>query len=112
MNKRTVTNEKKVSASSAGEVSFGGELSVHRLDFGAMRITGEGIWGPPRDSAGALAVLRRAVELGVNFIDTADSYGSARQRRADCQSAGAVLRGPGDRDQRWLESSRAGSMDP
>ena len=75
MNKRTVTNEEKVSASSAGEVSFGGELSVHRLGFGAMRITGEGIWGPPRDSAGALAVLRRAVELGVNFIDTADSYG-------------------------------------
>ena len=75
MNKRTVANEKKVSASSSGEVSFGGELSVHRLGFGAMRITGEGIWGPPRDSAGALAVLRRAVELGVNFIDTADSYG-------------------------------------
>ena len=75
MNKRTVANEKKVSASSSGEVSFGGELSVHRLGFGAMRITGEGIWGQPRDSAGALAVLRRAVELGVNFIDTADSYG-------------------------------------
>jgi pyridoxine 4-dehydrogenase len=75
VNKRTVANEKKISASSAGEVSFGGELSVHRLGFGAMRITGEGIWGPPRDSAGALAVLRRAVELGVNFIDTADSYG-------------------------------------
>jgi len=75
VNKRTVANEKKVSASSSGEVSFGGELSVHRLGFGAMRITGEGIWGQPRDSAGALAVLRRAVELGVNFIDTADSYG-------------------------------------
>ena len=74
MNKRTVANEKKISANSAGE-AFGGELSVHRLGFGAMRITGEGIWGPPRDSAGALAVLRRAVELGVNFIDTADSYG-------------------------------------
>jgi pyridoxine 4-dehydrogenase len=75
VNKTTVANEKKISARSAGEVSFGGELSVHRLGFGAMRITGEGIWGPPRDSAGALAVLRRAVELGVNFIDTADSYG-------------------------------------
>src|SRR5262245_9770179 len=75
MNKRTVANDKKISASSAGEASFGGELSVHRLGFGAMRITGEGIWGPPRDSAGALAVLRRAIELGVNFIDTADSYG-------------------------------------
>src|SRR5215475_14805241 len=75
MNKRTVANENKISASSAGEVSFDGEASVHRLGFGAMRITGEGIWGSPRDSAGALAVLRRAVELGVNFIDTADSYG-------------------------------------
>jgi len=75
VNKKAVSNEKEISASLAGEVSLGGELSVHRLGFGAMRITGEGIWGPPRDSAGALAVLRRAVELGVNFIDTADSYG-------------------------------------
>jgi pyridoxine 4-dehydrogenase len=75
VNKKAVSNEKKISASSAGEVSLGDELSVHRLGFGAMRITGEGIWGPPRDSAGALAVLRRAVGLGVNFIDTADSYG-------------------------------------
>lgn len=48
---------------------------VHRLGFGAMRITGPGVWGPPADLANALAVLRRAVELGVNFIDTADSYG-------------------------------------
>ena len=62
-------------ASLAGDVSLGGELSVHRLGFGAMRLTGEGIWGPPRDRKPALAVLRRAVELDVNFIDTADSYG-------------------------------------
>jgi pyridoxine 4-dehydrogenase len=62
-------------AAAAGEVSLGGELTVRRLGFGAMRITGEGIWGPPKDPAAALAVLRRAVELGVNFIDTADSYG-------------------------------------
>src|SRR5499425_482159 len=54
---------------------IGGELTVNRLGFGAMRITGPGIWGPPKDHAGALAVLRRAVELDVNFIDTADSYG-------------------------------------
>jgi pyridoxine 4-dehydrogenase len=52
-----------------------GELKVNRLGFGAMRITGEGIWGPPRDADEARAVLRRAVELGVDFIDTADSYG-------------------------------------
>jgi aryl-alcohol dehydrogenase-like predicted oxidoreductase len=62
-------------AGSSGTVSLGGELTVRRLGFGAMRITGDGIWGPPKDSASALAVLRRATELGVNFIDTADSYG-------------------------------------
>jgi len=68
-------NKKELSASLAGDVSLGGELSVHRLGFGAMRLTGEGIWGPPKDRKTALAVLRRAVELDVNFIDTADSYG-------------------------------------
>jgi aryl-alcohol dehydrogenase-like predicted oxidoreductase len=57
------------------EVSLGGTLSVNRLGYGAMRLTGEGIWGPPKDRKAALAVLRRTVELGVNFIDTADSYG-------------------------------------
>ena len=55
--------------------SLGGELRVHRLGFGAMRITGDGVWGPPRDKPEALRVLRRAVDLGVDFIDTADSYG-------------------------------------
>ncbi len=64
-----------LSASLSGTVTLGDELTVNRLGFGAMRITGEGVWGPPKDRAGALAVLRRAVELGVNFIDTADSYG-------------------------------------
>src|SRR5262249_38341097 len=59
----------------AGTISLGGELSVHRLGYGAMRLTGEGIWGPPKNRGAALAVLRRAVELDVNFIDTADSYG-------------------------------------
>jgi aryl-alcohol dehydrogenase-like predicted oxidoreductase len=68
-------SNKKLSASLAGNVSLGGEISVHRIGFGAMRLTGEGIWGPPRDRNKALAVLRRAVELDVNFIDTADSYG-------------------------------------
>lgn len=66
---------KQLSASQAGEVSLANEVSVHRLGYGAMRLTGEGIWGPPKDRKAALAVLRRAVELGVNFIDTADSYG-------------------------------------
>ena len=67
--------EKEISASKAGTVSLGKELSVHRIGYGAMRLTGTGIWGPPKDRKASLAVLRRAVELGVNFIDTADSYG-------------------------------------
>lgn len=68
-------NAREVSASLAGSVSLGVEVSVHRLGFGAMRLTGEGIWGPPKNRGEATAVLRRAIELGVNFIDTADSYG-------------------------------------
>jgi aryl-alcohol dehydrogenase-like predicted oxidoreductase len=68
-------NKKQLSASVAGDVSLGGEIAVHGFGFGAMRLTGEGIWGPPKDRKGALAVLRRAVELDINFIDTADSYG-------------------------------------
>src|ERR1700738_2167853 len=68
-------DKKELSASLAGDVSLGGQISVHRLGFGAMRLTGEGIWGPPKDRNKALAVLRRAAELDVNFIDTADSYG-------------------------------------
>ncbi len=63
------------SAAGSGTISLGGELTVNRLGFGAMRLTGDGIWGPPKDRATAIAVLRRAIELGVNFIDTADSYG-------------------------------------
>jgi pyridoxine 4-dehydrogenase len=65
------------SAAAAGTIDIGGDLTVRRLGFGAMRITGDGIWGHPRDRDQAKATLRRAVELGVNFIDTADSYGPA-----------------------------------
>jgi aryl-alcohol dehydrogenase-like predicted oxidoreductase len=61
-------------AATAGTIQLG-DLIVNRMGFGAMRVTGEGIWGPPRDHDAAIAVLRRAVELGVNFIDTANSYG-------------------------------------
>jgi pyridoxine 4-dehydrogenase len=68
-------NEKELSANAAGDILLGGEISVRRLGFGAMRLTGDGIWGPPKDRQAALAVLRRAVELDTNFIDTADSYG-------------------------------------
>lgn len=59
----------------SGVFQLGGDLPVNRLGYGAMRITGPGIWGEPADRSGAIAVLRRAVELGVNFIDTADAYG-------------------------------------
>jgi pyridoxine 4-dehydrogenase len=59
----------------AGALSLGGDLEVRRLGFGAMRLTGDGIWGPPEDRAAAKSVLRQVVELGVDFIDTADSYG-------------------------------------
>jgi pyridoxine 4-dehydrogenase len=62
-------------AADAGTVDVGGDLTVNRLGFGAMRVTGRGIWGDPPNRNEARAVLRRAVELGVNFIDTADSYG-------------------------------------
>src|SRR5205807_7716988 len=70
-----IMNAREVSASLAGSVSLGGEVSVNRLGFGAMRLTGEGIWGLPKDRTAAIAVLRLAVKLSVNFIDTADSYG-------------------------------------
>jgi aryl-alcohol dehydrogenase-like predicted oxidoreductase len=62
-------------AASAGTITLGGDLTVCRMGYGAMRITGEGVWGPPADHDEAIRVLRRAVQLGVDFIDTADSYG-------------------------------------
>ncbi|MEM6785498.1 MAG: aldo/keto reductase [Bacteroidota bacterium] len=64
-------------AHASGLFHLGGSMPIHRLGFGAMRITGDGVWGPPKDHANALAVLRRAVELGITFIDTADAYGPA-----------------------------------
>jgi aryl-alcohol dehydrogenase-like predicted oxidoreductase len=62
-------------AAAAGTFTIGGDLTVNRLGYGAMRITGDGIWGPPKDKSAALATLRRAIELQINLIDTADSYG-------------------------------------
>ncbi|MCU1393778.1 MAG: ydbC 3 [Ilumatobacteraceae bacterium] len=62
-------------AHASGQFAIGGDLVVNRLGFGAMQLTGPGVWGDPRDPAEAVRVLRRAIELGVNFIDTADSYG-------------------------------------
>jgi pyridoxine 4-dehydrogenase len=70
-----MADQTSVTAAAAGTIGIGGDLTVNRLGFGAMRITGRGIWGEPPDRDAAKAVLRRAVELGVNLIDTADSYG-------------------------------------
>jgi aryl-alcohol dehydrogenase-like predicted oxidoreductase len=68
-------DEATLPAAAAGTIDVGGDLTVNRLGFGAMRVTGRGVWGDPPDRDEAKAVLRRVVELGVNFIDTADSYG-------------------------------------
>jgi len=67
--------EKTLNASLSGDITLGGDLTVHRFGFGAMRITGQGIWGPPANKAEAIKVLKTALDLGINFIDTADSYG-------------------------------------
>jgi pyridoxine 4-dehydrogenase len=71
----TATGSGTLSAANAGSITLGNDMPVHRMGYGAMRITGKGIWGPPEDHAGAVATLRRSVELGVSVIDTADSYG-------------------------------------
>jgi pyridoxine 4-dehydrogenase len=71
----TEISVKKMNTAASGVFKIGGDLPVHRLGFGAMRITGPGVWGEPKDPAEARRVLQRAVELGVNLIDTADSYG-------------------------------------
>ena len=70
------TNKEQIlSAAAAGTFAIGSDLTVNRMGYGAMRITGAGVWGPPADKAASLSTLRRAIELGVNLIDTADSYG-------------------------------------
>ena len=70
-----MTESTTATAAESGTFEIGGDLPVHRLGFGAMRITGNGIWGPPEDHDASVAVLKRAVELGVTLLDTADSYG-------------------------------------
>jgi aryl-alcohol dehydrogenase-like predicted oxidoreductase len=94
---------------------IGGDLEVHRLGYGAMQITGDGVWGPPKDREGALAVLRAAVEGGVDFIDTADSYGPVISEQLIAEAlhpypeglviatkAGFTRTGPGE----WVEVGR------
>jgi aryl-alcohol dehydrogenase-like predicted oxidoreductase len=70
-----MTTARTPTAAGSGQFTLGGDLTVNRLGFGSMRLTGQGIWGPPRDKQEAIRVLRRALELGINLIDTADSYG-------------------------------------
>src|SRR5580698_4741844 len=77
MQNSTIEDSAERLAARAGEFLIGKDLRIARLGYGAMRITGKGIWGPPKDRPEAIRVLRRAVELGINFIDTADSYGPA-----------------------------------
>lgn len=71
----TTSSPANINAAASGTFDLGGDLTVHRLGYGAMRLTGEGIWGEPKDLESARQVLKRALDLGVNFIDTADSYG-------------------------------------
>jgi aryl-alcohol dehydrogenase-like predicted oxidoreductase len=71
-------NRKELCVSQARKISLENEISVNRLGYGAMRLTGEGIWGPPKDRKTASAVLRRAVELGIDFIDTAYAHTSGK----------------------------------
>jgi aryl-alcohol dehydrogenase-like predicted oxidoreductase len=71
----TATETAKINAAQSGTFNLGGDLPVHRLGYGAMRLTGEGIWGEPKDPSEARRVLERTVELGINLIDTADAYG-------------------------------------
>src|SRR6266567_3356196 len=107
------------SAKAAGTIGVGGDLTVNRLGFGAMRVTGQGIWGEPSDREIAKAALRRAVELDVNFIDTADSYGPEVSERliADAlypypedlviaTKGGLARPGPG----RWAPDGRPGHL--
>ena len=89
----TATPSPGAPAEGAGTFTIGGDLIVNRLGFGAMRITGPGIWGEPKDPAEARRVLQRAVELGVNFIDTADAYGPEVSERLIAASLSPYPRG-------------------
>jgi pyridoxine 4-dehydrogenase len=87
------TQSSAQAAAAAGTITIGGDLNVNRLGYGAMRLTGPGIWGAPKDPQGARRVLQRALELGVNFIDTADSYGPDVNERLIAQTLHPYPRG-------------------
>ena len=110
----TVDTTRGVPAAAAGSITLGGDLTVNRMGFGAMRLTGKGIWGPPKDPEKAVRVLQRAVELGVNFFDTAYSYGPhiAEQLIADAlyPYPGLVIATKGGLERpgpdQWVENGR------
>jgi pyridoxine 4-dehydrogenase len=89
----TMATTTALNAKTSGTFVIGGDLPVNRMGYGAMRITGDGIWGEPKDIEGAKKVLRRAVELGVNFIDTADSYGPEVSERLIGESLSPYAKG-------------------
>jgi aryl-alcohol dehydrogenase-like predicted oxidoreductase len=114
-NRKSAGNGEQTLAEKAGEFLIGGDLRVTRLGYGAMRITGDGIWGEPADRAEAVRVLRRAVELGINFIDTADSYGPGVSEEIIAEAlhpypAGLVIATKGGFDRpgpnRWMENGK------
>jgi aryl-alcohol dehydrogenase-like predicted oxidoreductase len=109
------TDQEKGLAAKSGEFLIGNDLRIARLGYGAMRITGKGIWGEPADRAEAIRVLRRAVELGINFIDTADSYGPNVSEEIIAEAlhpypAGLVIATKGGFDRtgpnQWVENGR------
>ena len=114
-NQEAAAQRNRALARGSGEFLIGGDLRVARLGFGAMRITGDGIWGEPADRAESVRVLRRAVELGINFIDTADSYGPVVSEEIIAEAlypypAGLVIATKGGFDRpgpnQWVENGR------
>src|SRR5271170_5555184 len=114
-NSTSAKRQEERPAKKAGEFLIGNDLRVTRLGYGAMRITGEGIWGEPKDRAEAVRVLRKAVELGINFIDTADSYGPEVSERIIAEAlhpypADLVIATKGGYERpgpnRWVENAR------
>lgn len=111
--------DKQKPALKSGTFKLGGDLTVHRLGFGAMRLTGDGIWGEPENYDDAMAVLHRVIELGINFIDTADSYGPYVSERLIAEAlypypddlviatkGGLIRPGPGQ----WVENGDPGHL--
>jgi pyridoxine 4-dehydrogenase len=114
-NHRLAAQRDQAPAKKSGKFLIGNDLNVTRLGFGAMRITGDGVWGEPADRAEAIRVLRRAVELGINFIDTADSYGPHVSEEIIAEAlhpypAGLVIATKGGFDRpgpdQWVENGR------